>query len=478
MKHCINIIVSIIFTLCLAPYINAQIVISKPNLGFSQACASASFNTYNVTFTFSPDTGLNPDNQFIIELSDDTGDFTSPTVIYTSTAGSVTTTPATLTFSFPTTVTGEAYKLKIKSTSPAASSTPSDAFPAYYKAQDEPFTINNLNENGIYCTGGSYVLTIDNPGGPMNNSPLQYPSLTYNWYKETGPSTSVFVASGESLTVSDPGTYFVETNYGSCTSNSYSNRVTVSESGSGSSTGISSSLGNPYCSGDGPTTLSAITGVSYKWFKDGVEINGETGQMYQTNESGLYSVQVDLGSCTDTATIDLNASGFNSSIDVPENNYIDEGDTLTVTVTTDAGSPNFQWYRNNVIITGAVNSTYDVTQTGNYNVVVSQTSGCAASVEHPFVVIDTFPAVSNIPNIVSPNGDGFNDTWIIPQQYVSGTNTEVVIMNAQGKVVLQTNDYQNNWPENPLDFNAINPVYFYIITNGSTEKKGSITVIK
>ena len=479
MRHDANIILTIIFTVCLTAVVNAQIVISKPNLGFSQACASASFNTYNVTFTFSPEGDLTSSNQFIIELSDDAGDFSSATVIYTSTAGSVTTSPATLTFSLPTTVSGEAYKLKIKSTSPVASSTPSDAFPAYYKAQDEPFTINNLVATGAYCAGGSYLLTIDNPGGPTNNSPLQYPSLTYNWYKETGPSTSVFVASGESLVVSETGTYFVETNYGSCTSNSYSNRVTVNESGSGSSSEIASSLGNPYCSGDGPTALSAISGQSYKWFKDDDEIDGATSQMYQTNESGNYRVEVDLGDCTDTASISLNAEGFNSSIDVPETNYMDEGETLVATVTTDAVSPTFQWYRNDAPISGATGNSYEATQTGNYKVVVTQTSGCLASIEHAFVIVDAFPAVANIPNVISPNGDGVNDTWIIPQQYVSGTNTQVVIYSAQGKVVLQTNDYQNNWPQTQLSFTAINPVYYYIITTASNStKKGSITVIK
>ncbi|WP_242084808.1 gliding motility-associated C-terminal domain-containing protein [Aestuariivivens sediminis] len=479
MKYYKSIIVIVVFTLCLSLFSHAQIVISKPNLGFSQACASASFNTYNVTFTFSPEGDVTAGNEFLIELSDDTGDFSSPTVIYTSTAGSITTSPATVTFSFPTTVSGEAYRLRVKSTSPAATSTPSDAFPAYYKAQDEPFTINNLVATGAYCPGGSYLLTIDNPGPPSNNSPLQYPALTFNWYKETGPSTSAFISMGESLVVTESGTYFVETNYGSCTSNSYSNRVTVSESGSGSTSEISSSLGNPYCSGNGPTTLSAISGVSYKWFKDGLEISGATSQMYQTNESGTYAVEVDLGNCTDTASIDLNAEGFTSSIDVPENHYLDEGETLTVTVTTDAISPTFNWYRNDVLISGAVSNIYQVNQIGNYRVVISQTTGCNASTEFTFSVIDAFPAVSNIPNVISPNGDGVNDTWIIPQQYVSGTDTQVVIYSAQGKVVLQTNDYQNNWPQNQLDFNSINPVYYYIITTANNNtKKGSITVIK
>ncbi|WP_242118649.1 T9SS type B sorting domain-containing protein [Aestuariivivens sediminicola] len=479
MRHYNIIIIIALIALGIRTDLNAQIVISKPNLGFSQACASDTFNSYNVTFTFSPEGDITSGNQFIIELSDETGDFTSAEVIFTSAAGSVTTTPATLNFSFPTTVSGEGYRLRIKSTAPAATSTPSDTFPAYFKAQDEPFTINNLVATGAYCPGGSYLLTIDNPGGPMNNSPLQYPSLTFNWYKETGATTFEFVSSGETLLVSQPGTYYVETNYGSCTSNSYSNRVTVSESGSGSTSEIASSLGNPYCSANGPTTLNAINGESYKWFKDGEEITGATGQMYETNESGTYSVEVDLGDCTDNASIVLNAEGFNSAIDVPEINYLDEGETLMVTVTTDAIGPTFSWFRDGVQITGAVSANYEVTQLGNYSVVVSQTGGCNASIEHTFSVVDAFPAVSNIPNVISPNGDGINDTWIIPQQYVSGTNTQVVIYSAQGKVVLQTNDYQNNWPQDELNFTAINPVYYYIITtSNNTSRKGSITVIK
>ena len=60
----INIAVFIVFLF--TETISAQIVISTPNLGFSQACASPTFNTYNVTFSFSPESGLNSSNQFII----------------------------------------------------------------------------------------------------------------------------------------------------------------------------------------------------------------------------------------------------------------------------------------------------------------------------------------------------------------------------------------------------------------------------
>jgi len=469
----------VIFIFFLNETTNAQIVISKPSLGFTQACASPSFNTYNVTFSFSPESALGSGNQFIVELSDGDSSFSNPTAVYTSGAGTVTTSPVTFSFSVPTTTAGEAFRIRVKSTSPTSISSSSNVFAGYYKIQDTPFSVNNLIASGAYCSGGSYLLTIDNPGGVSNDSPLKYPSLTFKWYKETSPTTSVFVADGETLSVNQPGTYFVETNYGSCTSNSFSNRVTVTEASSGSTSNISSSLGNPYCSTEGPTILSAINANSYQWFKDGEVISGATSQMYETNESGEYSVSIDLGSCMTSASINLETTGFTSSIDVDEINNINENETLIATVTTSANNPEYKWFLNDFTINGATASSYEVTQTGSYKVVVTQTTGCNASTEFPFVVRSAFPDVEKIPNLISPNGDGINDTWEIPQKYVNGTNAAVVILSSKGKVELQTNDYQNNWPENQLDFTAVNPVYYYIITtpDGKT-KKGSITVVK
>ena len=484
-SNCLNVSLCLIALVFSAQVVNAQLVIGTPNLGFSQACASDSFNNYSTTFVFSPESALNGSNQFSIELSDADGDFSNPTVVYTSSPGWVTSSPATFDFSIPEDTAGENYKIRITSSSPAATSAASVSFAAYYKHQDSPFTINNLVSTGAYCTGGSYLLSIDNPGTGNNDSPLNYPSLTFNWYKETSPTTSVFVSEGPTLLVSEEGTFFVETNYGSCTSNSFSNRVTISEvstSGEADAT-IVSSLGNPYCPEQGLTTLNTIGGNSYQWFKDGIEIPNAINQMYQTNESGEFSVQVDLGDCSASGSIDLISELFESDINVDETNNILEGETLTVVVTTTATSPEFEWYYNNQLMVGETQDTYEASEFGDYEVVITETSGgCNGVVSYQFTInegIDPFPDVDKIPNVISPNGDNINDTWMLPLQYTTGTNTEIVILNEQGKVVFQTIDYQNNWPETDLNLTNVNQLFYYIITttDGQT-KKGSITIVK
>lgn len=472
-----------IFVFFISGQINAQIVIGTPNLGFTRACASETFNTYNVTFVFSPESELSSTNQFKIELSDATGNFSDATVVFTSQPGAVTTSPATLSFQLPDTIAGEGYKLRVKSTGPVASSSNSVAFAAYYKLQDSPFTINNLVSKGAFCSGGSYLLTIDNPGTGSNDSPLKYPSLTYKWYKETSETTAVYAGDGSTLTVSQPGTYFVKTNYGTCTSNSYSNRVQISEVTTGATDAtIVSSLGNPFCSENGMTTLSTMAGVSYQWFKNGTAITGATNQLYQTSVSGTYSVKVDLGSCSASGSITLESEGFESAINVEEQNVMDSGESLTATVTTTAKNPEFQWFLNDTLISDATTETYEATAFGNYKVIITQTIGCVVSEEFNFSIsktIEPFPEVDKIPNLISPNGDGINDTWVIPTKYVNGTQTEVIIMNNQGKVVLHTTAYMNNWPENQMELNSINQVFYYIITTTDQEtKKGSITVVK
>ncbi len=461
----------------------AQMIIGKPSLVFTKACANPVGNTFDLRINFSATPSLNASNQFIIELSSPTGDFSAPKILYTTAMGEVVNSDKIVSVSFPTTTFGEQYRIRVKSTMPAATGQNSDFFGAYYKPHDEQFTINNANSQASYCQGGSYVLSIDPNANGITNSPLAFPELTYNWFQfngDTVPPTVLATASTSSYTVTKPGIYYVETNYGTCTSNSYSNRVEVTASGTTASASITSSQGNPFCPSQGATILSTSTGSSYQWFKDNAKIDGATSQTYAATTAGLYSVAIDFGGCNATATIQLQQTSSTSSIDVPDRNTIASGDSLLVTVTTDAVSPTYQWFLNGESIPNATQSSYSATLRGNYKVVVSQAGTCNSENVLQFAVAyTTDPNIANIPNLISPNGDFINDTWIIPTAYTSGSNTKIVIISSNGDVVLQTDNYQNDWPTTALDFKNINPIYYYIITTKDNKTvKGSITVMK
>jgi gliding motility-associated-like protein len=456
--------------------------IGKPTFPFSQACANPNFNSFDIIINFTASPSVSPSNQFIVELSNAAGQFTNPVVLATSAPGQITTSGDKIVVAFPTTTSGEGYVVRVRSTVPVASSPVSNPFAAYYKPQDSQFTINNSIPTASYCAGSNYTLRIDPNGNGVTNSPLQFSFLTYNWYKDNGllsPPTKVASASSGSYVVTQPGIYYVETNYGTCTSDSYSNRVQVFSSTTNASSTITSSKGNPFCPSQGATTLSVNAGNSYQWFKDDVAISGATSQTYQATVPAKYDVKVDLGTCQANATIQLQEFTFNSSIDVPSSNVIDSGQTLSVTATTDAVAPTFQWYLNNNPITGATTNNYVVNNKGTYKVVITQNGSCQITDEIVFTVNYTAEDVPDIPNLISPNGDFINDTWIIPLEYANGSSTNVTIFSASGDIVLQTDNYLNDWPSTAIEFKNINPVFYYIITTQDNKVvKGSITVIK
>ncbi len=480
---CFLILVSTLTTIVYGQTIAPQI------LPFDKICAGT-FNEFDATFNHS---GFPAGTTFEVQLSDNTGSFTNPisTTIVSST--DITASQKKITFAVPTTLKGsDVYKLRVKSSTGFISSNffVKDAvnvggtltyFPAYYKPYEESFFINNKQATASICTGGSVTLAIDNSTPTIpNSSPVNYSSIKYKWYKD---NVVVSGATSSSLIAKSAGVYYVMLDYGTCTdSNFRSNSVTVTQSSGGTSASVVSSLGNPFCSAGGATTLGlgSVTGNTYQWYKDNVKINGATTKTLLANQEGFYSVFVDFGGCSSTFTIDLKELKTVSSINIPDTNVIADGEIIKVIVTTNAASPTFEWYKNNTLISGITTNTYDVTSTGNYKVKITQQSGCAVVDEVSFLVNSVIDLnVVKIPNLISPNGDGINDTWVIPQEFSVGSNTKVEIRNSNGELVFTSDNYLNNWPESPIEFKQINPVFYYFIKpqDGAT-KKGSITIVK
>ncbi|MFN4122568.1 MAG: choice-of-anchor L domain-containing protein [Flavobacteriales bacterium] len=97
-------------------------------------------------------------------------------------------------------------------------------------------------------------------------------------------------------------------------------------------------------------------------------------------------------------------------------------------------------------------------------------------------VSDTVSAEVNVQNceiqvfnVFTPDGDGINDFWVIPNIEFYPNNS-VVIFNRWGRKVFEAEPYQNNWDGG----NNPSGVYFYVVdTKDDTEpKKGTVTIIR
>lgn len=449
----------------------AQTIIPQPFDGLEKLCAGSAFNEFNATFSY---IDFPAGTTFSVELLDN-----SNTPIPTSLVGTpidVTPTKQTIKFAIPVNLIGsDTYGIRIKSSTGATSVrfrnsfTNATDFPAYYKVYEGSFSINGKSGNATICAGGSLTLSVDDE--PTSPSTL-FPNLKYRWFKD-----GVIIAgqSGKTLVVNAVGEYYAYIEYGACTEpNISSNRVTVASSSSGSAAVISSSLGNPFCASPDGTVLTATSGNKYVWKKDGKDFGGNTRTVKAT-EAGIYTVQIDFGGCNATATIDLKSNSFNASIDVADEFQLEEGETLSVSVTTDATSPTYEWYLNNNLISGATTGSYLVAAIGTYKVKISQSSGCISSKEFTFQAKGKAGPSSVIPNIISLSGA--SPYWNIPDEY-KNANTKVMIISSNGDMVLDVNNYQGDWPQTSINFKNVNPVYYYVIKGDAGEKKGSITVIR
>lgn len=428
----------------------AQITINTPTLGFSQVCASTTFNTYNLSFSFSPASNLGSGNVFTVELSNASGSFASPTILTTSNS---TSSPTNVSFSVPTNVDGTNYRIRIKSSAPVSTSPSSQVFSANYAEYNQPFTINNNNSNQAICSTSSFNLNIDS--GP--NSPLNFSELTYRWFRN-----NIVIAgqSSSSLPITEGGNYRVEVDYGTCSLNAYSNVVTVTITQSETLTISTQGNVTAICPTTGLLISSMISssGYTYQWYRNSVSIPGAINATYTATQEGDYSLKVSNSACIiDSNVLTLTENTFSVSLDSGAEINLLPGQTKTLNCTTTAVNPTYTWYKNDVIIPSQTSNSLNVTETGTYKVIVKQNSSCVLekdastlvsaptsynlSIKHSasynscqnlseILTIDSFKAESSLGTITIPNNIGVTYKWYKNGVEINGaTSTSYTVSN-------------------------------------------------
>ena len=129
----------------------------------------------------------------------------------------------------------------------------------------------------------------------------------------------------------------------------------------------------------------------------------------------------------------------------------------------------YQWQDN------STQSHLTVKQPGIYYVTVKNECGSANAQIRISAVNCTF----HVPNAFSPNGDGINDTWMIPL-LSSYPNCSVDIFSRYGQLLFHSRGYNKPWNGTYNGLQLPFSTYYWIINlnNGTPKMKGSVTIIR
>jgi gliding motility-associated-like protein len=112
----------------------------------------------------------------------------------------------------------------------------------------------------------------------------------------------------------------------------------------------------------------------------------------------------------------------------------------------------------------------------SYSLTVTSPEGCTSTASTSITVLG---GKINISNTFTPNNDGVNDTWAIPN-LVHYSSCTVDVFNRYGKKVFYIVGYAHPWDGRHNDILVPVGVYYYIIDlkDGSAVLTGSITIIR
>jgi gliding motility-associated-like protein len=319
----------------------------------------------------------------------------------------------------------------------------------------------------ILCNGAANGSVVS-----QSNVPTQ---LSFFWSDSQGDTIHVGLLTQGTDQVNglEPGTYYVSI-YDTLGCFSYLDSVVVTEP-------------EPYVTDNtaSPETCEQANGVAvvtnvsgntapyaYLWSPA-----GGTDAMADSLTTGTYTVTItDANGCVEVDTVlvpgiasptaDFTNNPTAALLDVPvtfTDSSLANGDTIV----------SWYWDFADGTIDSVQNPVHAFADTGTYPVmlVVTNTEGCTDTIIIEMIVITEIV----VPNVFTPNGDGFNDNFVVQYLAELYPNSKLYIYNRWGRRVYKSENYQNDWDGEKL----AEGTYFYtLFVSDGTEKKGTITLLR
>lgn len=245
------------------------------------------------------------------------------------------------------------------------------------------------------------------------------------------------------------------------------------------------------CNGRSITlTAPSGTGYSYSWSTgattQNVTVSPTTSRWY------VLTVTTTFG-CSKTDSIYVTVLSLPTVSFMPQGNPVVTSKTDTISKGWSKEIPAFAWGSNGTFTyswkdanggtTGISNPNinnpvFNPLVTTSYTCTVTDMKGCTTVVNLTVVVIEDFNLKPS--NLFTPNGDGFNDFWVV-RNIENYPDAEVVIFNRWGEIVFQGTKYNNTWDGTYTGGGDVpDGTYYYIIraNGGKVIYKGNVTILR
>ena len=144
-----------------------------------------------------------------------------------------------------------------------------------------------------------------------------------------------------------------------------------------------------FCAGSN-LKLSSNTSTGIQWQLNGSDILGANKEVYYATEAGDYTVVVTENGCTSAATTTNYLASPNKPIlSASSAKTFCMGDNVILVSNETSGN---QWYRDGVLITGAIGSSYTALTTGAYTDSITNSIGCRAGSLPMNILVKAAPA--------------------------------------------------------------------------------------